>query len=313
MSCDILCDISEQRRQRLAAAHAHQPLHVELARHLHLGEEERRVEGRIDVQRAGALEGREHLDGPLVARQRGLVALVQEVEERAVADVHLQRARVVPRQHLGHARVRRDGLVRGDEPPELLAQLRRVVGEDARAAVRQPHAEVLPRGGVAEQRLRRPSLPHEAGEELRRGVGEGRTLGHRPPVGAGPFSSGFASRMTILLIVVGSLGRSLLLRGALTILSATSIPFVTCPNAVYCLSRKPASATQMKNCDDALFGSCARAMETTPRAWWMSLNSALMFLSEPPVPQVAGEPEMVFGSPPWIMNPGMTRWNFVPL
>src|SRR5438067_2414355 len=42
-------------------------------------------------------------------------------------------------------------------------------------------------------------------------------------------------------------------------------------------------------------------------------NSASMFLPEPPVPHVEGEPEMVFGSPPWIMNPGITRWNFVPL
>ena len=29
-----------------------------------------------------------------------------------------------------------------------------------------------------------------------------------------------------------------------------------------------------------------RAMETTPRAWWMLLNSAATFLPEPPVPHV---------------------------
>ena len=69
----------------------------------------------------------------------------------------------------------------------------------------------------------------------------------------------------------------------------------------------------MKNCDEALFGSFERAIETMPRAWWTSLNSAGMFLPEPPVPQVAGSPEIVFGSPPWIMKPGMTRWNFDPL
>src|SRR6266545_4042142 len=66
----------------------------------------------------------------------------------------------------------------------------------------------------------------------------------------------------------------------------------------------PASATQTKNCDEALFGSFERAMETTPRAWWMLLNSAATFLPEPPVPHVEGEPEIVFGSPPWIMKPG---------
>src|SRR2546423_3718248 len=285
MSCNVLGKLSEERRQRLAARHAHEPLHVELARHLHLREEERGVERRVDGQRPGALERREHLDGPPVARQRLDVALVQESEERAVADVGLQHARLVVRQHLRKSRVRRHGRVRVEEAPELRAQLRRVVGEDARAAVRQPHAEVPPRGGVAEQRLGRPSLPHEVGEELRRVVGERRTAGHRPPVGAGPFSSGFASRMTILSIDVGLFGRSLALRGALTILSATSIPFVTLPKAVYWLSSDPASATQMKNCDEALFGSFERAMETTPRAWWMLLNSAATFLPEPPVPQ----------------------------
>src|SRR5207248_2693307 len=167
-----------------------------------------------------------------------------------------------------------------EEAPELRPQLRRVVGQDARAAAGQPHAEVLPRGRVAEQRLRRPSLPHEAGEELRRGAGEGRSECHRPPVGAGPFSSGFASRMTILSIVVGLFGRSFAPFGALTILSATSIPFVTFPKTVYCLSRKVESEVTMKNCDEALFGSFERAMETTPRTCEMLLNSAGTFLPE---------------------------------
>src|ERR1051326_327466 len=313
MSRHVLVELSEERGQGVAVRHAHEPLGVELPRHLHLGEEKGGIEGRIDGQRPGALEVLDHGDGALVARQRVVVALVQEVEGGAVAAVGLQPAGVVVRQHLGHARVRRYGRVRVEEPPQLRPQLRRVVGEDARAAVRQTHAEVAPRRGVAGQRLHRPSLPHEAGEELRRVAGERRTNGHRPPVGAGPFSSGFASRMTIFSIVVGLFGRSFAPRGALTILSATSIPFVTFPNTVYCLSRHGESEVTMKNCDEALFGSFERAMETMPRTCEMLLNSALIFLPEPPVPQVAGEPETVFGSPPWIMKPGMTRWNFVPL
>ncbi len=68
-----------------------------------------------------------------------------------------------------------------------------------------------------------------------------------------------------------------------------------------------------KNWERALLGSAARAMEMMPRLCLTELNSALTFLSEPPVPQVDAAPEIVFGSPPWIMNPGMMRWNFVPL
>ena len=55
-----------------------------------------------------------------------------------------------------------------------------------------------------------------------------------------------------------------------------------------------------------------RAIETIPRLCLTELNSALTFFPEPPVPQVDGAPETVFGSPPWIMNPGMTRWKIVP-
>src|SRR3954447_21100237 len=116
--------------------------------------------------------------------------------------------------------------------------------------------------------------------------------------GVGPCSSGFASRITILSMLVGLFGRSCAPVGALTIVSTTSIPFVTCPNALYWLSSDGASATMMKNCDDALFGELERAIERMPRLCLMELNSASMFLPEPPVPQVAGEPEIVFGSPP---------------
>ena len=73
-----------------------------------------------------------------------------------------------------------------------------------------------------------------------------------------------------------SFGLSRASRGAFTIWSATSMPRTTRPKAVYCLSRKPESATQMKNCEPALLGSLERAMESTPRLWAVSLNSALI-------------------------------------
>ena len=43
----------------------------------------------------------------------------------------------------------------------------------------------------------------------------------------------------------------------------------------YCQSRKFESATQIKNCEPALSGSLARAIETVPRLWGLLLNSAL--------------------------------------
>jgi len=72
------------------------------------------------------------------------------------------------------------------------------------------------------------------------------------------------------------IGSVIVSRGALTIRSATSIPRVTRPKALYCRSRKVESPTHTKNCDPALFGSWARAIETIPRLWDVSLNSALI-------------------------------------
>src|SRR5205085_9290195 len=140
--------------------------------------------------------------------------------------------------------------------------------------------------------------------------GERRTRNY---FGAGPFSFAFASRMTICSIVVGLFGRSPVLRGALTILSATSMPLVTCPKTLYWLSSEGASATMTKNCDEALFGSFERAIETIPRLCLIELNSAGTFFPDPPYPHFEVSGDFVFGSPPWIMKPGMTRWNFVPL
>src|SRR5687768_11193653 len=64
--------------------------------------------------------------------------------------------------------------------------------------------------------------------------------------------------------------------GMSPILPRTSSPFTTWPKAVYCLSRKRASARQMKNWLPAESGCCERAMERTPRTWGLSLNSALI-------------------------------------
>src|SRR4051812_10462441 len=114
-------------------------------------------------------------------------------------------------------------------------------------------------------------------------------------------------------MLVGLFGRSCWPVGALTILSTTSMPFVTCPKTLYWLSSDGASATMMKNCDDALFGEFERAIERMPRLCFTELNSAFTICGAPPVPHVDGGPEIVFGSPPWIMKLGMTRWNFVPL
>src|SRR4051812_43792709 len=104
--------------------------------------------------------------------------------------------------------------------------------------------------------------------------------------------------MTTLLIVTGSVGRFCAPVGALTILSATSIPFVTRPKTLYCPSSDGVSATMMKNCDEALSGEFERAIETMPRVCLTVLNSALMYVPLPPVPHVDGDPETVFGSPP---------------
>jgi hypothetical protein len=47
-------------------------------------------------------------------------------------------------------------------------------------------------------------------------------------------------------------------------------------NALYCWSRNFESATQTKNCEPALFGSWARAIDTMLCLWDVSLNSALI-------------------------------------
>src|SRR5262249_55158762 len=77
------------------------------------------------------------------------------------------------------------------------------------------------------------------------------------------------------VISIRSRGLSRVSRGWATILSATSIPFTTSPKTVYLLFRYGAFFTIMKNCEPALSGSWAWAIETTPRTCGQSLNSAL--------------------------------------
>src|SRR5690348_8758660 len=102
-----------------------------------------------------------------------------------------------------------------------------------------------------------------------------------------------------------------ILSGSLTgsprlILSTFSMPEITLPHTVYCLSRKRASVKQMKNCELAEAGFCARAMEQVPRTCGSELNSALRFgYFEPPVP-------VPFGHPVCAMKPSITRWKTIP-
>ena len=90
------------------------------------------------------------------------------------------------------------------------------------------------------------------------------------------------------------------------ILSTFSMPSITLPQTVYCLSRKRASSKQMKNWLLALLGFCERAIEQTPRTCGSALNSAGRFgYFEPPVPVPCGQPVCA-------MKPSMTRWKTMP-
>ena len=101
----------------------------------------------------------------------------------------------------------------------------------------------------------------------------------------------------VTFISIRSIGLSLSSFGELTILSATSIPETTLPNAVYWPSRNVNLSPQQK-LRPALSGSWARAMDTMPLSWGSSLNSALMVLPGPPIPCVGRSSLLVLGSPP---------------
>ena len=127
-----------------------------------------------------------------------------------------------------------------------------------------------------------------------------------------------SERLTIVTLVIltcsGSCGLSWEVVSTDAILSNVSkLSSVTIlPNTVYCSSRKFESACTIKNCEPPLFGSADLAIETIPRLCFIVLNSASTLVFGPPVPQVLGSPSIVFGSPPWIINPGIILWKRVP-
>ncbi len=62
----------------------------------------------------------------------------------------------------------------------------------------------------------------------------------------------------------------------------------------------------------AEFGCPRFAMPTTPRTKGAPPNSSGMRILAIPSPSLFGSRSREFGSPPWIMKPGMTRWKVVP-
>ena len=104
----------------------------------------------------------------------------------------------------------------------------------------------------------------------------------------------------------------------LLILSTKSIPSITLPKTVYCLSRNDASLKQIKNWLLALFGSCDLAIDKVPLSWGKSLNSSLRSgKSEPPIPALfksnwSLEELPNCTSPVWAIKPSITLWNTTP-
>mmetsp|Transcript_15108 Transcript_15108/g.20256 ORF Transcript_15108/g.20256 Transcript_15108/m.20256 type:complete len:281 (+) Transcript_15108:580-1422(+) len=90
----------------------------------------------------------------------------------------------------------------------------------------------------------------------------------------------------------------------------TFIPSTTEPNTTCFPLRNGVASVVIKNCDPFVF-SPAFAIDRSPgrscfSLKFSSLNSPPYMLSPPvPLPRVK--------SPPWIMNPGMIRWNTEPL
>src|SRR5450759_5570608 len=69
----------------------------------------------------------------------------------------------------------------------------------------------------------------------------------------------------------------------------------------------------MKNWLPPELGSPPRAMERVPVTCGRLLNSAGRLYPGPPVPTSVALGSLLFGSPPWMTNPGTTRWQVVPL
>jgi hypothetical protein len=86
----------------------------------------------------------------------------------------------------------------------------------------------------------------------------------RPPTTPGLGVGGHLERLDLVRTLDGS---------PRLILSTLSMPSMTLPHTVYCLSRKEASSKQMKNWLLALSGEDERAIEHTPRTCGSALNS----------------------------------------
>src|SRR5450432_2454713 len=306
MSCDIVGEFAEKRIQPVRVVDAHQLLDVVLARHIELRQEKAGRERRIDLAARRALEPDQQIDRGPVKPYTLVPIVVQQVVERPIAHIELDDRRIRMPHHSRHAPVRRHRLVGGHEPPQLRADLRRIVREHVRLPVRCRDSQIRTYRGVAGQALGRPlrakPLLHERfrlGRKWRANLHDLRQCSISARYcGFGPFSAAVAARTVMLLIATGLFGLSLASRGPPTILSATSIPLVTCPKTVYWLSRNGESLTTIKNCDDALSGLAERAIDTMPRLCEILLNSALTFDPEPPVPHVDVLSVFVFGSPP---------------
>src|SRR6202022_2299362 len=101
---NLLGQSPEQRPQalRLLTRHLHELIAKEIAGHRQLGIEKIRREWWIDVQRRTLLERHQHLDRLAVQPHSLLAILVQNVEERAVAYILLQRGGVSVVEQLGN-------------------------------------------------------------------------------------------------------------------------------------------------------------------------------------------------------------------
>ncbi|KAI8554112.1 hypothetical protein RHMOL_Rhmol05G0072400 [Rhododendron molle] len=89
-----------------------------------------------------------------------------------------------------------------------------------------------------------------------------------------------------------------------------SSPSTTLPNTTCFPSSQSVLAVHIKNCEPLVPGP-ALAMERIPApvCFLMKFSSANLdpYMDSPPVPFPAVK------SPPWHMNPGITRWNVEPL
>src|SRR5205807_9931528 len=114
MSRYVIGQLSEQRfqRQRTVWRHVHQPLEIELSRHLQLVEEEVAGERRVDIDRARLLKIDQQRDRLSVPANPLLAIAVQEIEYGLVSDVLLQHGRVAVLDQSGKIRVLRCRLIR---------------------------------------------------------------------------------------------------------------------------------------------------------------------------------------------------------